>query len=563
VVFGRLLGQETEYAIRFSPERRHPGNDVIYDAISRAIAARVTTAPGMYSDRPQVFTQNGGAFHYECLPYCSEGGLLEGATPECRGPAQLLLYQKAQEALLNESLPHAEASLRGSGYPGKLGLLKNCRDAEGHVYGAQENFQVSIATGFSLWLYRAGIVALLPLLLASVVTGWIAFVLFVVLVMSGVFLSAMAVMLKPLRHRDALLRLFSREDRRVDNALGRFQCWLSCTVAFPFITAFSLLLHLFAFRRIRRQATAFLISRSIVTGAGTVEAKGGFLLSEKASSIRRRMRFSILPNDRAIFDTGNLMKPAFAVAHLHPAPFAALFGREQRLQLGLADSSMLQETEFLKAGATVLVLDMVEAGFLGDAPRILSPIEALHAFASDPTLETKVATDRGPMSAIEIQKYYLERATAFARQSSTASIEAKDVIELWEKVLHALERREMASLVGRLDWVTKRYLLEACSGERDPDLLKTIDLRYHELSDGYAARLERSGTARTLLDRDDVERAMRNPPEGTPAFTRGRFIGALAPSLAPVRISWDSARIGGRLKGRVVPFPNGGAGRGD
>ena len=47
-------------------------------------------------------------------------------------------------------IPAAETSLGEQGFPGKLGLLKNCRDAQGHVYGAQESFQVSVASGFSL-----------------------------------------------------------------------------------------------------------------------------------------------------------------------------------------------------------------------------------------------------------------------------------------------------------------------------------------------------------------------------------------------------------------------------
>ncbi len=177
MLFDRLLGQETEYAIRFSPERRHPGNDVIYDALSTAIGSRVKSEPGLYAERPQIFIENGGAFHYEYLPYCAEGGLIEGATPECRGPAQLLLYQKAQEALLLDSLSEAEGILRASGFPGKLGLLKNCRDAEGHVYGAQESFQVALSTGPRLFVYRFALAALFPLLALTVVAGWAVFLL--------------------------------------------------------------------------------------------------------------------------------------------------------------------------------------------------------------------------------------------------------------------------------------------------------------------------------------------------------------------------------------------------
>jgi proteasome accessory factor A len=141
------------------------------------------------------------------------------------------------------------------------------------------------------------------------------------------------------------------------------------------------------------------------------------------------------------------------------------------------------------------------------------------------------------------------------RDLKATSIEALQVTEIWGEVLTALERRDRSSLVGRLDWVTKRYLLETCGDPRDMALLKTIDLRYHELADGYAARLERGGYARRLVRDEEIERAARLPPEGTPAFTRGRFIRGREPSLSPVRISWDSARIGGRLHGRVVRFP--------
>ena len=174
------MGQETEYAIRFSPELTHPGNDKIYGLLAEAIGTQVRTEPGFYSKRPQIFTQNGGAFHYEYVPHRVDGGLIEGATPECRGPGQLLLYQRAQEALLLKAVPIAEARLRDQGYPGKLGLLKNCRDALGHVYGAQESFEADVSEDALLWLYRVGLIALLPALILTlmVVRGFVAAAIF-------------------------------------------------------------------------------------------------------------------------------------------------------------------------------------------------------------------------------------------------------------------------------------------------------------------------------------------------------------------------------------------------
>jgi len=58
-----------------------------------------------------------------------------------------------------------------------------------------------------------------------------------------------------------------------------------------------------------------------------------------------------------------------------------------------------------------------------------------------------------------------------------------------------------------------------------------------------------------LVYAEQVQRAIMAPPEGTPAFTRGLFIRSRRPSWSPIRISWDSALVGGRLFGRLIRFP--------
>ena len=52
------------------------------------------------------------------------GGLIEGATPECRGPLQVVRYQRAQDQLLSQCARLAEVD-------GELSLVKNDRDAHG------------------------------------------------------------------------------------------------------------------------------------------------------------------------------------------------------------------------------------------------------------------------------------------------------------------------------------------------------------------------------------------------------------------------------------------------
>ncbi|HEX7838194.1 MAG TPA: proteasome accessory factor PafA2 family protein, partial [Kofleriaceae bacterium] len=168
----RLVGLETEYAIRFSPApgRKRPTNARVFQAYAAAVAGLVATRPGMRDD--ELFIANGGAIHYEAQLRAFNDGLVEGATPECRGPSEVLLYQRAQDALLTEATPIARDALARAGYRGELGLLKNCRDAEGHWYGAQENYELEIARGPLLWVWRAGIAALGPMVVVATLVTW-------------------------------------------------------------------------------------------------------------------------------------------------------------------------------------------------------------------------------------------------------------------------------------------------------------------------------------------------------------------------------------------------------
>ena len=556
---GRLLGLETEYAIRISGTSEAPGNDRVYEALVDALSERVATRPGDGApSKSQIFLENGGAFYYEHLPHRPDGGLVEGATPECRSPAQVLLYQKAQERQLLEALPRAQQLLRQQGHTCEVGLLKNCRDAEGHVYGAQENYEAEIASGVSLILYRAGLALLLPIILLQAVVSWLVQIVIALVLVLSTVLGLVAVLLVPrFRSLQIVASLAEADERTLNAFLGRFQLWLAYTLTWPMTAPFSLLLRATAFRPQRQQILAFLISRPVITGAGTVSPQGRFGLSEKGPAVRRVMRSSIRPEDRPIFDTGNLLKQVAAPMTLRFAPLLDLFRRRQRLQLGFSDSNGAQVAEYLKVATTALVLEMVDAGCLDDAPRLRRPLAALRAFIEDPSLQAKAEARGGRASTIlEVQRFYLDRATAFVRGSPAASLEHRRVLRLWREALDALEEGRHDVLVGRLDWVTKRLFLEGCSlagGDRVA-VLKTLDLRYHELGEGYLARLEQRGLAPRLVEEDQVEAATRIPPQDSPAFLRGTFIRRRAHSLVPIRISWASAWIGGRFQGRLVQF---------
>lgn len=537
----RLVGLETEYAIRATPRAGHidpPDNKTASALIMDAVGERLRTLPGRVRlGRARRFLENGGSLYYEYLPTEPGGGLLEAATPECRGPAQLLLYQKAQERLLTEVLPAA-----GDEAHADLGLLRHCRDADGNIFGVQENYEADIARGPRLWLWRLALVVFMPLavvnlaVLAALLPILIVGMLLVLLVV--VPLAATSERLRPLLDID-------------EGALGRFDMWLEMGVLWPMLATFGVLTQRLAFRRIRRESEAFFVSRVVLAGTGVVLPDGHFGLSGRAPAIRRRVRVGARPDDRGIFDPMNLAKRLMQPLLLDwRAPFG-LFRRRQRLQLGLSESARCQLGEYLAVGSAMLVLDAIESGGLTGAPRLRAPVDALHAFAADPGLSARAEVGDGARTALEIQRWYLEAVERWLQAHPTPSLEARELVRTWGEVLDLLETQPGA-LVGRIDWVTKRYLLETAGAGADQAVLQKIDLRYHELGEGYLSRLEAAGIAPRLVADEEVARAMVEPPRDTPAAVRGRVVRSLSGGPEPASVDWDSVRIGGTLRGKVV-----------
>ncbi len=550
----RLLGQETEYAIRVSSPfgGGRPSHLTIYDTVVAAISRRVQTRPGRkLGGMSSLFVENGGAVCYEFVPMAIHGGLIEASTPECRGPSQLLLYQKAQEEMLLDAVFDAEAELRDQGAIEDLGLLKNCRDARGKIYGAQENFEVEMARGLRLWTYRVGLAGLFPLILVFTLLTWTILLVMVVVGLALLPLILLLVLAEDLwpRYRPWVERVIG-DGGILERAL--FGLTLAdYLIAWPIGTVYSLLLRATAFDWVRRSVFGFLASRCVMTGAGSVSDDGGFVLSEKGPALRSSMRLTGGAQSRSIIDTGNLLKGLLSPATLQLRSLLSLFRQKQRLQLGLADSNMAQVAEYLKFGATCLVLDMAEEGWLDDAPRPRSPVRAVRALANDPTLTARIPLrGGGSMTALELQRWYLERARRYVSESSMPSLEAREVLRLWAEVLDALER-DPGELVGRVDWVTKRWLVEETAGQASLAVRKRVDLGYHELGSGFFARLEAADLAPRLVSPTEAREAIHQPPESTPARLRGRLIKEVARDQK-VTVDWGSVRIGGRLRGEVI-----------
>ncbi len=525
-MFDRLLGLETEYAIRFVPSQGHarPTNSEISDTLANVVGTLVATRPGG-SPKRERFLANGGVLSYEHHPTGLEDGLIETGTPECRGPSEVVLYQRAHEDLLVRAMPEVGRQLGG-----ELTLLKNCRDAEGHTYGAQENYEAELARGGRLFAWRAGLVALAPLFVVSGLALWAIMIAFVPIVLALILALALVGLMPGMRWLHRGVGLPARVMKLLQPVV-----WLEHAVWWPSTVSFLALYRACAFRELRRGLLPFLISRPIVSGAGTL-VDDRFALSEKAVAVRRICRTSLGPTLN-VFEPGNLIKAIHALVRLDFAHFASLFQRRQRLQIGLSDSNMSQTAEYLKVATTCLVIDMIEAGALPAPPRVRRPLRVLREI---------VTGDHA--AALALQREYLAHVRRFLDASAATPLEATGAIARWSAVLDAIEKAP-ATLFGQLDWVTKRELIEKAG--TSPASRKKIDLKYHELATGYFAQIEARELTSVLVTADEARTASEQPPSTTPARDRARLIRDLA-NVAKVTVGWNRVRIGGPIRGRVI-----------
>src|SRR4029079_16659114 len=110
------------------------------------------------------------------------------------------------------------------------------------------------------------------------------------------------------------------------------------------------------------------------------------------------------------------------------------------------------------------------------------------------------------VSALDIQREYYDKATDFCERRGVDGV-TKRVLELWGRVLHAVETGDLSTVDREVDGVTKLRVIEGYQRRHDLSLshprIAQIDLAYHDLRRGRGlyGLLERRGT----LDRGAPE----------------------------------------------------------
>ncbi|GIX40290.1 MAG: hypothetical protein KatS3mg129_0023 [Leptospiraceae bacterium] len=598
--FKRYIGLETEYAIRFSSEHsERPDNRILYDLIIKIIPSYVRIAEGTSILKwKQIFTENGSAFCYESLPHHLESGLLEAATPECESPLEVLLYQKAIDRLLKKCLEKLNSPYKNSYPKSTISLIKNCKDAFDNIYGAQENYSGYIAKGIYFFLYRSFLVFYLPLLAFYILVVFLVsfLILFIqsILLIFVYFFYIIFISLNQKQKNKYQYEVFVFPAHKTffyyfEKISGNLLTFTEIILSLPMIAPYVIILKYLTFRDYKKHLLPFLITRIIYTGSGSINKDGKYYLSEKAIFTKRIARTTNFPADRCIYDPGNLMKLAYlSVLSFFKLEFhylKQLFSKIQRFQIGMSDSCMSEVSELLKVGPIYILMNMIDEGFLKNSPKISSPIQILKYINEYPNYKKTAIKIKNHtnidlpqnVSAIDIQYWYLNQVKDYLKQRKVIQPEFIMIIQLWEDVLNSL-KEEPEKLFGKIDWITKRILMNQAilkekrmnlnhnnnnildveqinleDYQKYYELLKIIDIKYHDIYEGYYSELEKANLTKHFFSEEEIENAIKNPPQSSSlAKIRSTIIRKMNQSYDNIKISWNYVRIGNGAVSKII-----------
>jgi proteasome accessory factor A len=173
----------------------------------------------------------------------------------------------------------------------------------------------------------------------------------------------------------------------------------------------------------------------------------------------------------------------------------------------------------------------------------------MREYARDWMLVRTVCDRRGyDVSAKDIQRTYLKHLKRWLHHRSDVPVEAWEIIQQWQTTLNQMVMKPTAeqalptTLVGRIDWLSKLWLLQQMKGETAWAIKKKIDIRYHELSEaGYHRQLANFLQLSPIVKDSEIARARRAPPGDSPARRRGNLIRELAGGDSELRVDWQSA----------------------
>ena len=287
----------------------------------------------------------------------------------------------------------------------------------------------------------------------------------------------------------------------------------------------------------------FFVTRQIFAGAGRVGCHTDAF--EYGSAEDEGVSFQISQRaDHIVTEIYQWIQFSRAIINTRDEPLAD-WGLYRRLHLLVGDSNMMEFATALKVGTTALVLQLLEEGIVPGI-KLLDPVQAIRDISRDMSFRWEIQLEDGSYTtAAEVQREYLDLAERYLRGQDE---EGDWVLDEWRFVIDGLTH-DPGSLVDRVDWVAKKWLLERFMKEESLDWhdtwVQSLDLEYHNLSaeKGLYFDLYRRGLVKRVVDDEQINQAIANPPSNTRAKARSQVMRALVGRKARYVIDWDSIYV--------------------
>jgi proteasome accessory factor A len=304
---------------------------------------------------------------------------------------------------------------------------------------------------------------------------------------------------------------------------------------------------------------AFLTLRMLYVSAGRV---GTTLAAETRGELARLGQENLFQiSQRADYITNDLFEWVQfnrAIINTRDEPLADA-RKYRRLHLLHGDSNVLPASLLLKTGTTSLVLDLLEMNCLPKTA-LADAVVAFRNLSHQPEGPWLVQlTDGRCAEAVHLLQQYQQAANAELRGRDP---ETDVLLTIWGEVLAALAN-DPDTLVGQVDWITKRWLLRQFREQEDipwsHPWMKSQDLEYHQIDPARSLGLALARTPPAWeVNEKEIIQAASKAPLNTRAAIRSHAMRLLEEEGCAYYIDWEIIGAeGGNSLHMLDPFQSG------
>ena len=299
----------------------------------------------------------------------------------------------------------------------------------------------------------------------------------------------------------------------------------------------------------------FFVTRQIYAGAGRVGVYDEMIeFGDFQQELSEQQNYQISQRaDHIVTEIYEWIQFSRAIINTRDEPLSD-YTKYRRLHLLVGDSNMSEYATALKIGTTSLLLTAIEAfhemhgeklplpGF-----ELADPVYAIRHISRDSTFTWRIELKSGKtISAIDLQREYLNFVQTLVTERDE---ETEWVLSAWESILNDLEK-DWESVIPRVDWAAKKWLLEAFINEEkldwDDPWIKSQDLEYHNIhtDSGLYYALQAQGLMERVITDEQIKYAINNAPQDTRAKVRSFLMRTLTQKQMPCIVDWHQIYAG-------------------